>query len=306
MSASAPGSLVGLSIAIPTYNRGRILCETLELLLELPARAAEILVVDQTKEHGPDVAARLAAWSATGAIRHIRLEAPSIPIAMNTALSSARHEHVLFLDDDIIPGDRLVEAHQRALEDPEVWAVVGQVLQPGEEPCHFEETSLRGGLLPDLEFRFNHDRACDVRNVMAGNLSVDRKRALSIGGFDENFIAVAYRFETDFARRLVEAGGRIRYDPSASIRHLKVPAGGVRAWGDHRSSASPMHSVGDYYFARHHVRRFWPYVRQRLLRNVITRYHLAHPWAVVPKVIGELRGLALATKLAQQGRRLRE
>ena len=131
--------------------------------------------------------------------------------------------------------------------------------------------------------------------------AVDALRSTWISGG-----AYVDRFETDFARRLVEAGGRIRYDPSASIRHLKVPAGGVRAWGDHRSSASPMHSVGDYYFARHHVRRFWPYVRQRLLRNVITRYHLAHPWAVVPKVIGELRGLALATKLAKKGRSLRE
>ncbi|HKR64971.1 MAG TPA: hypothetical protein VJZ00_14655, partial [Thermoanaerobaculia bacterium] len=154
--------------------------------------------------------------------------------------------------------------------------------------------------LRDLEFRFNHDVACDVQNVMAGNLAVDRTRALSIGGFDENFIAVAYRFETDFALRIVAAGGRIRYEPAASIHHLKAPGGGVRVWGDHRTSASPAHSAGDYYFARKHIAAFWPYVARRLAKNVATRYHLAHPWTVPGKLVGELRGLMLGVRLARK------
>lgn len=295
-----------ITVAIPTYNRSTILCETIEHLLTLTPAPGEILIVDQTSEHPPAVSERLRTWEAAGAIHVIRLDLPSIPVAMNTALGNARGEHVLFLDDDIIPDPRLLSAHEAALREPGVWAVVGQVLQPGEEPGHFEEATLHAGLLPDLEFRFNHDGACDVQNVMAGNLSVDRNRAFSIGGFDENFIAVAYRFETDFAWRIGAAGGRIRYEPAASIRHLKVPAGGVRTWGDHRRSPSPMHSVGDYYFARLHVRRFWHYVGQRLVRNVATRYHLRHPWTIPAKLIGELRGVALAGKLLRRGRRLRE
>lgn len=295
-----------ITIAIPTYNRSQILCETIEHLLALTPAPCEILIVDQTREHPAPVTERLRTWEARGAIRSIRLDQPSIPVAMNTALENARGEHVLFLDDDIIPDTRLLSAHEAALREPGVWAVVGQVLQPGEEPGHFGEATLHMGLLPDLEFLFNHDQPCDVQNVMAGNLAVDRNRALSIGGFDENFIAVAYRFETDFARRLIAAGGRIRYQPAASIRHLKVPSGGVRVWGDHRTSLSPMHSVGDYYFARLHVPRFWHYVGWRLVRNVATRYHLRHPWTIPAKLIGELRGIALAGTLVRHGRRLRE
>lgn len=295
-----------ISVAVPTYNRSGVLCETIEHLLALTPRPGEILIVDQTREHPAAVTERLREWEAAGAIRVIRLDRPSIPVAMNTALENARGEHVLFLDDDIIPDEQLLSAHASALRQPGVWAVVGQVLQPGEEPVHFAEASLHTGLLPDLEFRFNHDEACEVQNVMAGNLSVDRRRALSIGGFDENFIAVAYRFETDFARRIVAAGGRIRYEPAASIRHLKVPAGGVRAWGNHLSSPSPMHSVGDYYFAKLHVPRFWQYAKRRLIRNLATRYHLRHPWTIPSKAIGELRGLLLAGRLVRQGRRLRE
>lgn len=289
-----------LTIAIPTFNRGRILCDTIELLLSLEPRAEEILIVDQTPEQPPEVAARLAEWESAGAIRVIHLVEPSIPRAMNTALREAGQPFVLFLDDDIVPSRDLVERHQAALREPGVWAVAGQVLQPGEVPRHYEDAVLRRGVLPDLEFRFHHDTPCDVQNVMAGNLGVDRSRALDIGGFDENFIAVAYRFETDFARRLIAAGGRIRFAPDASIRHLKAPGGGVRAWGDHRTSASPAHSVGDYYFALRHVGAFWPYALRRIRSNVLTRYHLTHPWAIPLKLVGEIRGLLLARRMARR------
>jgi GT2 family glycosyltransferase len=294
---------VSLSIAIPTYYRGRVLCDTIEALLSLEHRAAEIVVVDQTPEHPSDVAERLAVWNANGSIRLIRLKEPSIPRAMNLALRESREKNVLFLDDDIIPSPRLLSEHEVALTEPGVWSVVGQVLQPGETPQHFDEAALRRGALRDLEFRFNHDMPCDVQNVIACNLSVDRERVLGIGGFDENFIAVAYRFETDFAMRIVAAGGRVRFHPAASIRHLKAPGGGVRAYGDHRSSSSPAHSVGDYYFALRHAPHFWSYVRTRMRKNVLTRYHLRHPWAMAPKVIGEIRGLLLAKQLARHATR---
>jgi GT2 family glycosyltransferase len=285
-----------LTIAIPTYERGAVLCDTIEYLLALPERADEIVIVDQTREHPPTVAAKLHAFEKARAIRIIRLPAPSIPVAMNIALREARNAHVLFLDDDIIPSPRLVATHEAALREQGIWAVVGQVLQPGEEPSHFDEAVLRRGAVRDLEFRFTHDTACDVQNVMAGNLSVHRDKLLSIGGFDERYTAVAYRFESDLALRIVKAGGRIRYVPAASIRHLKAPGGGVRMWGDHRSSASPAHSMGDYFFARRHVRGFWPYVARRLRANVLTRYHLTHPWAILPKLVGEVRGLLAAMR----------
>jgi GT2 family glycosyltransferase len=293
-----------LTIAIPTYERGAVLCDTIAMLLALEPRADEILIIDQTVQHPPDVAERLALWQRGGAINMLRLPEPSITQAMNTALTRASQPYVLFLDDDIVPAPDLVAAHRAALRESGVWAVAGQVLQPGEEPRHYDDTLLHAGTVRDLDFRFHHDTACDVENVMAGNLSVDRARALGLGGFDENYINVAYRFETDFARRLIAAGGRIRFQPAASIRHLKAPGGGVRTWGDHRTDPSPMHSVGDYYFALRHAPRFWRYVGRRLARNLATRYHLAHPWTLPAKVTGELRGLALARRLARGGRRL--
>jgi GT2 family glycosyltransferase len=283
-----------IAVAIPTYNRGAIVVETVQRLLALDPPPDEIIVVDQS----PDSNEPLSRWHRQGRIQLIRLDVPSIPHAMNVALLATQAPIVLYLDDDIEPSSGLISAHERAQAAAETWAVVGQILQPGEEPRHYQQPE------DDLEFHFNHDRGCFVANVMAGNLSVKREHAIAAGGFDENFIGAGYRFETDFALRLIAAGGKIWFAPEATLRHLKLSSGGLRSFGDHRSSPSPAHSAGDYYFAIHHRPPLWRYALRRIRRNVVTRYHLGHPWTVPTKVIGEIRGLLLARRLARRGRNL--
>jgi len=287
-----------VSIAIPTYERGPIVVAVVERLLQLAPRPAEVLIVDQTSSHEAGIQAQMEDWSRAAKIRWIQLTRPSVPHAMNEALRLAASPIVLFMDDDVIPCNEIVAAHEAAHASG-VWAVVGQILQPGEAPHHHEEARLHRGAVRDLDFPFNHDTPCFVENVMAGNLSVDRIRALELGGFDENFLGAAYRFETDFARRIIHAGGRIQFEPRATLDHLKVPTGGTRALGDHRSSLSPAHAVGDYYFGRRHVPRFWRYAIRRFVKNTFTRYHLRHPWIIPAKAVGELRGLALGLRMAR-------
>jgi GT2 family glycosyltransferase len=290
-----------ITIAIPTYNRGAILVETIARLLALTPRADAILIADQTKQHPVDVEQRLRAWHEEGAIRWLRLEEPSIPKAMNDALVAATTDLVLFFDDDIVPDAKIVGAHVTAHRDDAIWAVAGQILQPGEEVWSAEATPP----LSTLDFKFNSSRGTFVTNVMAGNLSVKRDRALAIGGFDENFVGAAYRFETDFAMRVAAAGGKIWFEPSASLRHLQLSTGGLRSYGDHRSAPVPAHSAGDYYFALHHIGGFWRYAARRIVKNVATRYLATHPWLIPAKLIGETRGLLLAQALHRKGRRLR-
>lgn len=276
-----------ITIVIPTYHRQAIAVETVQRLLPF---GAPIIVVDQTPaEHAP---------LAQLPIRLIRLPRPSIPHAMNVGVAAAESELVLFLDDDVIPGEQLTAMHVSAHEREGVWAVAGQVLEPGEESERIVQSN------DDLQFRFNADEGRFVTNVMAGNLSVRRERFLQLGGFDENFVGAAYRFETDFALRVAAAGGRIWFEPRASIRHLKLSTGGLRSYGDHRASPSPAHSAGDYYFALHHAPRFWRYAARRMRANVITRFHASHPWTIPAKIVGELRGLMLARTLYRKGRTL--
>jgi GT2 family glycosyltransferase len=283
-----------ITVAIPTYNRGAIVVETVRRLFALTPPPDAIVVVDQSAALNE----QLARWNEERRIQLIRLDAPSIPHAMNVALQAASTPLVLYLDDDVEPSPHLIEAHETAHREHGASAVVGQILQPGEEPAHVDQPA------DDLEFRFHSDTGRAVANVMAGNLSVDRDNALAIGGFDENFVGAAYRFETDFALRLAAASGTIWFEPRATLRHLKLSSGGLRSFGDHRSSPSPAHSAGDYYFAIHHRPPLARYALRRMKQNIITRYHLAHPWTIPTKFIGEIRGLMLARRLARNGRRL--
>jgi GT2 family glycosyltransferase len=214
---------------------------------------------------------------------------------------------VLFLDDDIIPGPQLVAAHRAAhARSKSTCGVVGQVLQPGEEPHARNGYQSTSGLKADLDFPFWSTETATVANVMAGNLSVRREQALNIGGFDENFIGAAYRFETDFCRRLLAAGGEVRFEPSASIRHLRAQRGGTRREGSHLTSASPRHGMGDYYFALRSGLSLETagYMLRRPFREVCTRFHLRRPWYIPVKLVGESRAFWAALTAYRRGPQL--
>lgn len=294
-----------VSVAIPTFGRERVLLDTLNLVLKLDPPPAEVLVIDQTPAHEPDTEAALRRYQDGGAVRWIRLSRPSIPAAMNHALAEARHPIVLFLDDDVVPTPALVRRHAENYADDAVWAVNGQVLQPGESPGRPAARDPGRGLWRDLGCSFWGDERREIANCIACNVSVRRRRALEVGGFDENFVGVAYRFETEFCRRLIRHGGKMIFDPRASLRHLKAPRGGTRAYGNFLTSARPEHSVGEYYFALRHGPG-WEragYIVTQLVRRVCSRFHLKHPWYLPPKAVGELRGLWWALRLNRAGPR---
>lgn len=297
----------GVTVVIPTYCREEVLLDTLSSLFRQTLPADEILVVDQTRDHEPATAEYLRKWAQDEQIRWVRREHPSTTAAMNSGLLEAKSPLVLFLDDDVIPSSGLVYEHVQAYLGSSIWAVVGQVLQPNEVPLDRLPTSRAAGLNADLDFAFNSTRQTFVRNCLGGNLSVRRDKAIELGGFDENFcLTVAYRFETDFARRVWQHGGKVLFQPSASLRHLRASRGGTRSRASHLRSHLPDHSIGDYYFALVQGKQTeaLSYIARRLLRSVTTRYHLRHPWWIVPRLIGEVRGLIGAIRLVRQGRRL--
>ena len=300
-----------LSIVIITYNREQVLVDTIRYLLpQVQACAAcdDIIVVDQTTAHERETDEALSGWNESGAIRWIRLREPDLTGAMNRGLLEATSDLVLYLDDDIVPGDELLLNHLAAhTARPQLAAVVGQVLQPGEHPEPLSYLPRGGSLLRYMQFPFRSTIACYVENAMAGNLSVNREKALAAGGFDENFTPpVASRFESEFAKRLVARGESLWFEPAASIRHLAASAGGTRSRGSHLNSGSPRYGVGDYYFAMLHGNS-WETLRyciRRFFREVRTRYHLAHPWYIPVKLWGEFRAILQALALSRRPQKL--
>jgi GT2 family glycosyltransferase len=288
-----------ISVVIPTYRREQVLLDTLRYLLDLNPPAAEILVVDQTETHQSPVAEALQAWDREGKIRWIRLPQPSITHAMNTGLERASGDIVVFLDDDIIPDPRLISAHAMAQAEGSCNIVAGQVLQPGEE------------VLPEPvdagEFRFSAGKRHWVEELMGGNFSVKREVALALGGFDENFVHVAYRFEAEFCDRALHAGERILFEPAASIRHLKAVEGGTRTYGHHLTTVKPSHAVGAYYYLlrTRRLRHRFGKIILRMARSVRTRHHLLHPWWIPGTLLAEIWGLLWAMRLYFGGPKLK-
>jgi len=289
-----------MSIIIPTYRRERVLVDTIRHLAGLRPAAAEILVVDQTPQHEPQVERALNSMERSGTIRRIRLPRPSITRAMNVGLKQASEDTVLFLDDDIVPGKTLVAAHAKAHSEGKYSIVAGQVLQPGEEPL--AQASDEG------HFRFCSSVRQPVSELMAGNFSIRRQLALALGGFDENFVRVAYRFEAEFSERALAAGEQILFEPEASIRHLRVSTGGTRSYGTHGTTLKPGHTVGAYYYllrsrtTRHSLLK----ILSRPFVGIRSRHHLGRPWWIPVTLVAELCGLAWAVRLAMRGPRLLE
>lgn len=282
-----------ITVAIPTYRREGVLLDTLRDLLALARGPAEILVLDQTERHAPATDQQLAALHAAGRIRWLRLNVPSIPQAMNRGLLEATHDIVLFLDDDIRPEADLLSAHLDAHARHADVLVAGRVIQPWEEGMDFSgETSFR---FAGLHFAW-------ISEFMGGNFSLRRATALALGGFDENFVRVAYRFEAEFAHRFVTSGRRIFFEPAACLHHLKDAGGGTRTFGEHLTTWRPDHAVGAYYFSLR-TGALMDFLR-RPVRAVITRHHLRHPWHIFGTLLAELRGMLWAWRLHRSGPRL--
>ena len=155
----------GLTIAIPTYCREDVLLETVHHLICLNVPSSEILVLDQSASHLPQVQSELSRLDAVGQIRLIKLNQPSIPRAMNCGLVEARHDLVLFVDDDIIPEATLIRAHLGAHAHSQGRIVAGRVIQPWQEGLDFSR---------DGSFHLASLQSCEIDDFIGANFSLDR------------------------------------------------------------------------------------------------------------------------------------
>jgi GT2 family glycosyltransferase len=287
-----------ISVVIPTWRRELVLVDTVRGLLPQLEPGDELIVVDQTAAHDPGTSAALEAWERSGELHRIVLGRPSIPRAMNAGLLAARSPVVLFLDDDIVPEAGLLAAHRAAQGRGEAAIVAGRVVQPWDKP------GAAAGASPAGQRPFGGPAPAWVEEFMGGNVSFRRDVAIAAGGFDENFVKAAYRFEREFSDRMLAAGERLRYEPAAGIEHLKAASGGTRSLRPHWYN--PGHGVGEYYYLLRsgRVRGAAGQIALRPLRAVRTRYHLRRPWMIPATLLAEAAALLWAVGLRLRGPRL--
>jgi len=273
-----------VAVGVPTYNRGSVLLATLAQILALDPPPDEIIVVDQSDWYPEGVRERLEELGAAGVIRYIYQRLPNLPAARNRILAEARSDVVIFVDDDVELAPGFVAAHARNYCDDTVWAVAGRVRQRLGWPRRWRPRRWR----KELDYRFFNFEGTergDVGSFPGVNHSVRRRRVLDLGGYDEGYTGVALREETDLALRILEAGGRIVFEPDAYLLHLSAPTGGCRVaqWGDMSAALCNLR------FVRKHWRRLgWVSVLElwhtwRL--GVLNRRNLRSPWRMLRNLI---------------------
>jgi GT2 family glycosyltransferase len=270
-SSQAPsvGVLRG-SLIVCTYRRDDVLVATLESLIRMCPPDCELLVVDQIAEHTPETRNFLETASSASRLRYFNLDEAGLTRARNFGAKMAHGQVLIFLDDDIIPGAKLIEAHLAAYEDPKVAAVAGQVLNLGEEQ------KFAPGLFVHTE------QMKDFRALYGANFSIRRAVFIAIGGSDERLGVHSYTEDVLLASQIVEKGFSIVYEPLASIHHLLHPRGGcritdatqpTREWEKSHSKLYLFHIQ----FRTQHLNR-WQTLRDAVRHGPLRRENVVRPW----------------------------
>jgi len=210
-----------VSLIIPSYNREELLVQTLECALKQDYPDYEILLIDQTKQHTPATTAFLSAHQ--DRIRIIRPETASVTKARNIGLREAKGGILVFTDDDVTYDETFLKRHVAA------HAGGAQIVQGRVTEQTSKHPSQPTWLTGSIRFKGgdNYDKDGITNNITGCNFSMTRDVIGIVGYFDENYLGVSVREESDYALRAYRAGVKFTFSASAGLFHHRSPSGGV-------------------------------------------------------------------------------
>ena len=202
--ADRPGRAAGaVTVVVPARDRAQQLDRSLRAL------DAPVTVVDDGSEDPEAIAAVCDAHGA-GLLRRTVAGGPAA--ARNSALGAVATELVAFVDSDCMPPRGWIDALRGHLDDPLVAAVAPRVVgETRESPLDLGP--LPGPVAPGTRVPYVPAAALLVRRDALGD------------GFDES---LRFGEDVDLVWRLVDAGWRVRYDPSVVAVHDEPTALGAR------------------------------------------------------------------------------
>jgi GT2 family glycosyltransferase len=218
-------SLPLLSVIIPTRNR----VKSLKLLLESLAAPAqigipetEIIVVDNGST---DETHR---WLDTqrqqnGGLIILDEPRPGKSNALNRALSVARGEIFMVLDDDVVIQPNCLAKHAEAYAATQFAAIQGRILagkDSGGNPA--DANRLREYNIPLIDYG---EEIVAIRGLTGTNMSFKRAVFEKVGFFDPRLGpgAAGFSEDTEYSIRIRKAGFKIGYTPHAIVYHELNP-----------------------------------------------------------------------------------
>jgi GT2 family glycosyltransferase len=245
MLGARTAGVCGATVVIPTLNRGAYLIDSLRDLLAQSHRPLELLIVDQSSECPADVTALIQAHP--DVVSYHRVGFRGLLLARNYGWQRARHEAIVYVDDDIRCAPDFVANHVRTLLEPKVGAVAGGIDEENVEAIPGQLRRTRG-------FRrwtgsplgpYSDQDSYDVDAVKGCNFSIWRSALVALGGFDERLnVGAALYEDLELSLRLREAGFRIRFDGKARLQHLAAVSGGCRVPNPRKYVEAMAHNRG--------------------------------------------------------------
>ena len=292
-------SAVRLSYCVVNTNGRELLLRCLDAIERTHPDGVEreVLVLDNASDDGSAQAVR----SRGGDVRLIALDRRTGKGENDsTLLREATGDYCLLLNEDAELEEGAGRALLDALEaDPRAAAAGSQLLDPGgrRQPCAWRLPGVGTALIGAL---FLHrlltvqSRGSETREVgwaQSSAMLVRRAAAEQVGWLDPRFFV--YSDETDFCKRLHDAGWRILYVPAGRAIHHEQLATDVEAAS---RRIVEFHRNRDLYMRKHHSRAAaaavrwltgWSYLARALMAALIPgrdprRYLLHARQAVAP------------------------
>lgn len=205
-----------VTAVVATHDRPHLLAEAAASILRSLARDDELLIVESGDSHARAVAADLG-----GGVRAVPVARREKTVKLNAAARVARHEILLFTDDDCRVQPGWADAMAAPFDDPGVGAAFGPVTGLSRPPGSSEPVRLPPGPAPQELWAFAHGASMAVR----------RSALLDVGGFDERLgpgTRIAGGEEGDLVLRLRERGWACAVAAAPTVRNADW-----RAPGDH-------------------------------------------------------------------------
>lgn len=220
-----------LTLSICTHNHLAALRQTLAGLHSLrpPEGPWELLIIDNASTDGTG------AWLAQGGwqrrdidCRIVQESRLGVAHARNRAITEARGEYVVFLDDDETPEPDWLVNLEQVINDCQPAAIGGRIraLLPGGRPDWLTDELL--GFLGELDYGPVERVLTETSTpIFTGNAVFHRQTVLDVGGFDGNLgrrgNIQSGGEDTELYRRLVSLKKAVRWTPQAVIYHRIEP-----------------------------------------------------------------------------------
>jgi GT2 family glycosyltransferase len=177
------------SVVIPTHGRRDSLLRVLEALSRqsVPASAFEVIVICDGDVDGSVDACRALAPRLPYLLQVLEQQNQGPAAARNRGVGAAEAPLIVFIDDDVVPDQTLLEAHLDAQAGQELRVTLGPLLPPPDfqlSPwCAWEER----GLIRQYDDMAAGRWQPTERQFYTGNASLLKQHIVAAGGFDVSF-----------------------------------------------------------------------------------------------------------------------